>query len=50
VEPDPECALDCVPNRARDAEVNVAQNNAFAFGGNNAILMLGREEWTTDRL
>jgi 3-oxoacyl-[acyl-carrier-protein] synthase II len=50
VEPDPECALDCVPNRARDAEVNVAQNNAFAFGGNNAILMLGREEWTTHRL
>ena len=49
VEPDPECALDCVPNRARDAEVNVAQNNAFAFGGNNAILMLGREEWTAHR-
>jgi 3-oxoacyl-[acyl-carrier-protein] synthase II len=50
VEPDPECAVDCVPNRSRDAEVNVAQNNAFAFGGNNAILMLGREEWVAHRL
>jgi 3-oxoacyl-[acyl-carrier-protein] synthase II len=40
--PDPELAgLDVVPNEARPASVRVAQNNGFAFGGNNAIVMLG---------
>lgn len=41
-ETDPECDIDCVPNHAIDAELHVVQNNALAFGGNNAVLVLGR--------
>ncbi|MEH1123230.1 beta-ketoacyl-[acyl-carrier-protein] synthase family protein [Micromonospora sp. CPCC 206061] len=33
--------LDVVPNQPRPATVRIAQNNGFAFGGNNAIVMLG---------
>ncbi len=49
-EPDPECPVDCVPNDAREAELNVIQNNGFAFGGNNAITILGRDTWVSENL
>ena len=38
--PDPECDIDCVPNVARKQTVNIALNNGFAFGGNNACLVI----------
>lgn len=38
--PDPECDIDCVPNHARRHTVNIALNNSYAFGGNNASLVL----------
>ena len=41
-EADPECALDVVPNTARDADVSAVLSNAFAFGGLNAVLALKR--------
>lgn len=40
--PDPECDIDCVPNKARKKDVRVALNNSFAFGGNNACVAFGR--------
>lgn len=38
--PDPECDIDCVPNKARKMKVSIALNNSCAFGGNNACLVL----------
>ena len=38
--PDPECDIDCVPNVSRKQAVNIALNNGFAFGGNNACLVI----------
>ena len=39
--PDPRCAIDCVPNRARAKRIRTAMSNSFAFGGINAVLLVG---------
>lgn len=39
--PDPECDIDCVPNKSKFKDLKIAMNNSFAFGGNNACLVVG---------
>jgi 3-oxoacyl-[acyl-carrier-protein] synthase II len=40
-EPDPEVGLDYVPHDGRPHPVRVAMSNSFAFGGNNACILIG---------
>jgi 3-oxoacyl-[acyl-carrier-protein] synthase II len=38
--PDPDCDLDYVPNKARELTVNTALSNSLGFGGHNATLLV----------
>jgi 3-oxoacyl-[acyl-carrier-protein] synthase II len=41
--PDPECDLNYVPNKAIRSEFSHCLNNAFGFGGQNVALILGKD-------
>jgi 3-oxoacyl-[acyl-carrier-protein] synthase II len=43
-QPDPECDLDYVPNKARKIALEYALSNSFGFGGTNAALLFKRFE------
>jgi 3-oxoacyl-[acyl-carrier-protein] synthase II len=42
--PDPECDLDYVPNKARQTNVTACVNNSLGFGGHNATIIVRRHE------
>jgi 3-oxoacyl-[acyl-carrier-protein] synthase II len=41
-EPDPECDLDYIPNRAVACDVRYALSNSFGFGGHNVSILFAR--------
>jgi 3-oxoacyl-[acyl-carrier-protein] synthase II len=40
--PDPDCDLDYVPNEPKRKSIDVVLNNSYAFGGNNACVVLSK--------
>jgi 3-oxoacyl-[acyl-carrier-protein] synthase II len=46
--PDPDCDLDYVTSGPREKKIGVVLNNSYAFGGNNACVVLSRFMEATD--
>ncbi|MBP3438438.1 MAG: beta-ketoacyl-ACP synthase II [Sutterella sp.] len=42
VEQDPECDIDCCPNKARPMAIEYAMKNSFGFGGTNSTVIYRR--------
>lgn len=40
--PDPDCPIDCVPNRTRPAKLDCVLSNSFGFGGQNSSIIIRR--------
>ena len=38
--PDPECDLNCVPNKSIEKDLSIVVCNSFSFGGKNSVLIL----------
>lgn len=48
--PDPDCDLDYVANRARPAQLRYAMTNSLGFGGHNASLVFGQVSGEQDQI
>jgi beta-ketoacyl-acyl-carrier-protein synthase II len=49
-QPDPQCDLDYVANRARPATVKIALTHSSGFGGVNSALLLARADWNMEEI
>lgn len=47
-DPDPELDLDYVPNKPRKANVDIALNESFGFGGQNNVVIIKRYQHEND--
>ena len=44
--PDPECALNYIPNKSEKFAINATMSTSFGFGGHNAVIVF--KKWDED--